>query len=150
MGYVELPDPPHQARGTDQESTLDHHPTEHECGCVSRNEYEQVRTIAKAVVACRKPGKDSIRDVPEEDCPVCEAPEQVQAQVPLRGDESRPHPRRSSLRGLASGDLMNGIVHGFTAVAGRLKETSQQARGMEMALPYLSRAPQVQPPNSKC
>jgi hypothetical protein len=59
---------------------------------VYRYEHKQIGAVTKTVVACRDPVHDIVRHVVEKNCPVCDAAQQVKAQIsPFRKDGDNLH-----------------------------------------------------------
>ena len=85
---VELPDALQEPRRADQEAALQHDLGVHKRGGVAGDEDEQVRGVAEAVVADRQPVHDVVRNVIEEDPPVGDSPEQIEAKVAAAGRQN--------------------------------------------------------------
>ena len=81
VGDVELPDPLGQTRGADDKAAFQHHSRIDEGGGVTRNEYEQVGRIAEAVVPCRDPVHDIVRNMVQKNCPVGDPAKQIEPEV---------------------------------------------------------------------
>ena len=78
MRNIDLPDPILDARGPDDESGPEHHPAIDERRGVTRDENENLRGVAKAVIADREPGQKIGRDVIDVDQPQRQPAEQIE------------------------------------------------------------------------
>ena len=81
MGDVELPDALGEAGGADDKAALQHHPGIDERRGVPRNEDEQIRGIAEAVIPGCDPVHDVVGDVIQVDRPVRDAAKQIEPEI---------------------------------------------------------------------
>ena len=90
MRQIDLPDPPHDARGRDQPAGFLHGAAIHERRGVAGDENENLGGVAESVTADREPGQNIGRDMVDEDQPQRQAAEQIDPQFPLgRGTRNR-------------------------------------------------------------
>ena len=82
---IELPNAFQEFCGTDNEAAFEHDARIDERGGVARNEHEQIGGVAEAIVSAGEPVHDVVRNMVDEDDPVREAPEEVEAQVAPAG-----------------------------------------------------------------
>src|ERR1700682_5256722 len=85
VGDVHLPGSHHQPLGGGEKSATAHNRTVDVAGKIAGNEYEELGSIAKAVIAQGQPRDDVVRNVIEEDHPQPHAAEEIKPEVTLDG-----------------------------------------------------------------
>src|ERR1700726_247916 len=81
MCDVELPDPLGQPGGADDEAAVEHHPGIDEGGGIARNENEQIRGVAEAVISGGDPVHDVVGNMIQKNRPVCDPAKQIEPKV---------------------------------------------------------------------
>jgi hypothetical protein len=98
MREIDLPNPSQDARGRDQKAQLPHRATVDERGGVTRDEDENLGSVAESIIANREPGQNIRRYMIDEDQPQCQPAEQIDPQFALSGNQKRNGRRRRGRR----------------------------------------------------
>jgi hypothetical protein len=81
MSDIEVPHPPEKPRGSNKESPLQYHGPKHQGRRITGNEYEQICSIAEAVISRRPPRKGRVGNMTKENGPVRQATQQIETQI---------------------------------------------------------------------